>query len=111
MGDDVDAGTRSVEAGRLVVVKSPALEEGEEHTLNSSPLTIGRGPQNDLPLDDDEFASAEHAKVEPRRDGVWLEDIGSTNGTYLNGIRLARARKLTPGDVLRIGETELRYEQ
>ncbi len=101
----------TVEAGHLIVVKSPALDEGDEHTLNSTPLTIGRAPQNDLPLADDEFASAKHARVEPRRDGVWVEDIGSTNGTYLNGIRLARARKLAPGDVVRIGETELRYEQ
>ena len=58
----------------------------------------------------DEYASSSHARVEPRRDGVWLEDIGSTNGTYLNGIRLTRAKRLTSGDVVRIGETELRYE-
>jgi pSer/pThr/pTyr-binding forkhead associated (FHA) protein len=36
--------------------------------------------------------------------------VGSTNGTYLNGIRLTRAKKLAAGDVMRIGETELRYE-
>jgi hypothetical protein len=101
----------SAEAGRLIVVRSPALDEGDEHAVNSAPLTIGRAPQNDLALADDEFASAKHARVEPRRDGVWVEDIGSTNGTYLNGIRLARARKLTPGDVVRIGETEFRYEE
>jgi hypothetical protein len=99
-----------LEAGRLVVVKSPTLQDGDEHTLDSSPLTIGRGPQNDVALDGDEFASARHARVEPRRDGVWVEDVGSTNGTYLNGIKLTRARKLTPGDVVRVGETELRYE-
>jgi pSer/pThr/pTyr-binding forkhead associated (FHA) protein len=58
----------------------------------------------------DEFASSKHARVEPRRDGVWVEDVGSTNGTYLNGIRLTQAKRLAPGDVVRIGETELRYE-
>ena len=99
-----------VEAGKLVVVKSPALDEGEEWQLNSSPLTFGRGSQNDVPLQRDEFASSKHARIEPRRDGVWLEDIGSTNGTYLNGIRLTRPKRLTPGDIVRIGETELRYE-
>jgi pSer/pThr/pTyr-binding forkhead associated (FHA) protein len=41
---------------------------------------------------------------------VWIEDAGSTNGTYLNGIRLTRARKLAQGDVVRIGETDLRFE-
>lgn len=99
-----------IEAGRLVVVTSPTLQEGEEHTLDSSPLTVGRGPQNDVPLERDEYASALHARIEPRRDGVWVEDTGSTNGTFLNGIKLTRARKLKPGDVVRIGETELRYE-
>ena len=99
-----------VEAGRLVVVSSPTLEAGHERTLDSVAVTVGRDPQNDLKLDGDDFASAKHARIEPRRDGVWVEDIGSTNGTFLNGIKLTRARKLTPGDVVRVGETELRYE-
>jgi hypothetical protein len=98
------------EAGRLVVVKSPALEEGEELELDSSALLLGRGPGNDVDLGRDEYASTEHARIEPRRDGVWLEDIGSTNGTYLNGIRLTRPKRLTAGDVVRVGETELRYD-
>ena len=99
-----------VVSGRLVVVKSPALDEGEELQLDSSPLLLGSGSRNDVNLARDEYASSNHARVEPRRDGVWLEDVGSTNGTYLNGIRLTRAKKLAPGDVLRVGETELRYE-
>ena len=98
------------EAGRLVVVKSPALEEGDELELDSSTLLIGRGSRNDVDLGRDEFASSEHARVEPRRDGVWLEDVGSTNGTYLNGIRLTRPKRLTAGDIVRVGETELRYD-
>lgn len=104
-----DAGPREV--GRLVVISSPTLEAGEGRMLNSAPITVGRGPQNDVTLDGDDYASAKHARIEPRSDGVWVEDIGSTNGTYLNGIKLTRARKLTPGDVVRVGETELRYEQ
>jgi FHA domain-containing protein len=99
-----------IEAGRLVVVKSPALEEGDELVLDSSPLLLGRGPRNDVDLGRDEYASSKHARVEPRRDGVWLEDVGSTNGTYLNGSRLTRPKRLTAGDVVRVGETELRYE-
>jgi hypothetical protein len=98
------------DAGRLVVVKSPALEEGEELELDSSALLLGRGPGNDVDLGRDEYASTEHARIEPRRDGVWLEDIGSTNGTYLNGIRLTRPKRLTAGDVVRVGETELRFD-
>jgi pSer/pThr/pTyr-binding forkhead associated (FHA) protein len=103
-----DAGPRDV--GRLVVITSPTLEKGEGRILDSAAITVGRGPQNDVTLDGDDYASAKHARIEPRRDGVWVEDVGSTNGTYLNGIKLTRARKLTPGDVVRVGETELRYE-
>jgi hypothetical protein len=99
-----------LEAGRLVVVKSPTLEPGQVRTLDSAPVTVGRDPQNDVQLGGDDYASARHARIEPRRDGVWVEDVGSTNGTYLNGIKLTRARKLKPGDVVRVGETELRYE-
>jgi hypothetical protein len=99
-----------VASGRLIVVQSPALQEGEELELDSSALLLGRGSRNDVNLARDEYASSNHARVEPRRDGVWVEDVGSTNGTYLNGIRLTRAKKLAPGDIVRIGETELRYE-
>jgi FHA domain len=101
---------RRVEAGKLVVIKSPALGEGDHWELDSSPLTFGRSSQNDVQLKRDEYASSNHARIEPRRDGVWLEDVGSTNGTYLNGIRLTSPKKLASGDVVRIGETELRYE-
>jgi FHA domain len=98
------------ELGRLVVLTSPTLEDGEEFSIDSHPLTIGRATNNDVPLPQDEYASGRHARFEPRRDGIWVEDIGSTNGTFVNGIRLTRERKLTPGDVVRIGETDLRFE-
>jgi pSer/pThr/pTyr-binding forkhead associated (FHA) protein len=98
------------ETGHLVVLDSPALDEGDVFTLDSSPLTMGRGVTNDISLPEDEYSSTRHARFEPRRDGVWIEDIGSTNGTYVNGIRLTRERKLVPGDVVRIGETDLRFE-
>jgi hypothetical protein len=99
-----------IEAGKVVVVQSPALNEGDEWDLDSSPLTVGRSSQNDIQVKRDEYASSMHARIEPRRDGVWLEDAGSTNGTYLNGVRLTKPKRLTPGDVVRVGETELRYE-
>jgi pSer/pThr/pTyr-binding forkhead associated (FHA) protein len=104
------AGLGRNQAGMLVVLASPAIEEGTERELDSSPVTLGRAPENDLVLDADEFASVRHARIEPRRDGVWLEDLDSTNGTFVNGIKLTRPQKLTPGDVIRIGETDLRYE-
>jgi hypothetical protein len=98
------------EHGRLVVLESPALDEGEVVPLASHPVTVGRGANNDVPLPSDEYASTRHARFEPRRDGVWIEDIGSTNGTFVNGIRLTRERKLAAGDVVPGGETDLRFE-
>jgi hypothetical protein len=94
--------------GRLVVVDSPALDEGDELTIDSAPLTLGRGGQNTVALDGDEFASARHARVEARADGLWVEDLGSTNGTFVNGARVTTPRRLEPGDVLRVGQTDLR---
>ena len=99
------------ELGRLVVLESAALEEGDVYAIDSTALTVGRGGDNDLPLATDEFASSRHARFEPRRDGVYVEDMGSTNGTFVNGIRLTGGRKLVPGDVVRIGETDLRFER
>jgi FHA domain len=96
--------------GRLIVLRSPALPPGQEHVLDSAPITIGRSGQNDVPLPEDEFASSAHARIEPRRDGVWIEDIGSTNGTFVNGERVDGARRLQAGDVVRIGETDLRFD-
>ena len=97
-------------SGRLVVEKSPALREGSDLVLNSAALTVGRGAANDVELRGDDFASAEHARFEARSDGVWLTDVGSTNGTFVNGVRLERPRKLSPGDIVRIGATDLRFE-
>jgi hypothetical protein len=98
------------ELGRLVVLGSPALDENEVFVLDSSALSIGRGANNDIAISADEYASTRHARFEPRRDGVYVEDVGSTNGTFVNGARLTRERRLTAGDIVRVGETDLRFE-
>jgi hypothetical protein len=100
-----------VQTGKLVVVRSPSLDEGTVHVLDSTVVEIGRGPRNDLAIPDDEYASAEHARLEPRRDGVWIEDAGSTNGTFVNGVRVSEPRRLSAGDLIRVGETDLRFER
>ena len=96
---------------RLVVLRSPALTQGEEIPVDSAPVSIGRGGQNDIPLDGDEFSSAQHARFEARRDGLWVEDTGSTNGTFVNGAPIDGRVRLNPGDVVKVGGTELRYER
>lgn len=106
----VQSSRRGSRTGRLIVVKSGDLDAGEDFALNSSQVTIGRGLRNDIAIASDEYASARHARFEPRQDGVWVQDLGSTNGTYLNGTRLEQPRLLTAGDVIRVGETDLRFE-
>jgi len=96
---------------QLVVQRSPSLDEGDAFPLNSAPVTVGRGGQNDLVLDGDEFASARHARIEVRGDGAWVQDLDSTNGTYVNGSRVVGAQRLDAGDVLRVGETDLLVEE
>ena len=95
---------------KLVVLKSPALDAGEEVPVDSLPVAIGRGGQNEVPLEGDEFASARHARFESKRDGLWVEDIGSTNGTFVNGARVTTPRRLSKGDVVRVGQTDFRVE-
>jgi hypothetical protein len=98
-----------VRAARFLVVTSPELAQGSTLEV-SAPMVVGRDAGSGIRLDRDEFASARHARIEPRSDGVWIDDLGSTNGTYVNGARLAGARLLRPGDVVRIGETELQVQ-
>jgi len=95
----------------LVVQRSPSLERDAEIHVGTAPVTVGRGSQNDLVLDGDEFASGRHARIELRGDGMWVQDLDSTNGTFVNGERVVGAERMSPGDVLRIGETDLVVEE
>jgi hypothetical protein len=97
--------------GRLVVEQSKALERGKSFPAGPVPLTIGRAQDNEVTLAGDEFASGHHARIESQRDGVWILDLGSTNGTFVNGARLDGRRLLREGDVVQIGDTELRFER
>jgi FHA domain len=94
---------------RLLVVSSPELQEGRTIEV-ASPTTVGRDAHSGIRLDRDEFASALHARIEPRPDGAWVDDLGSTNGTFVNGTKLKRPQLAKVGDVIRIGATELQVE-
>jgi hypothetical protein len=104
-------GTPTRKSVRLIVRRSPSLDEGAAFPLNAAPLTLGRGGQNDLVLEGDEFASSRHARIEVRGDGAWVQDLESTNGTFVNGSRVAGAQRLGAGDILRVGETDLLVEE
>jgi pSer/pThr/pTyr-binding forkhead associated (FHA) protein len=109
-GEAASLGLAPSKRARLVVLKSPALDAGEEVPVDTLPVAIGRGGQNEVPLEGDEFASAQHARFESKRDGLWVEDIGSTNGTFVNGARVTTPRRLAKGDVVRVGQTDFRVE-
>jgi len=77
---------------------------GTTLTLMDSGVLLGRNPECTLVLDDD-FASGRHARIF-RRDGGWfVEDLGSTNGTFLGSTRLANPMPVEVGSTLRIGKT------
>ena len=94
---------------RLLVVSSPELDEGSTIEI-AAPTVVGRDAQSGIRLDRDEFASGRHARIEPRPDGAWVDDLGSTNGTFLNGKKLKRAKLAKAGDVIKIGATELQVQ-
>jgi pSer/pThr/pTyr-binding forkhead associated (FHA) protein len=97
--------------GTLVVERSPARTPrvGERLALRAS-NTMGRDAGNDIPLPD-EAASARHAKLEVRDGEWWIEDLGSTNGTLVNGVRIERAERVRSGDEIAIGRIALRLER
>lgn len=70
--------------------------------------TIGRSARNDLCVEDP-FASRLHAEVRRRGDGYWISDLGSANGTIVNGVRVTIPTPLRDRDLIRIGETEIEY--
>ena len=88
-----------------LVVTEGALQ-GTSLTLSDTPITLGRGASCTLVLADD-YASSEHARLAPG-DGVWtVEDLGSTNGTYLGKTRVTRPTVLPVNTPLHIGKTTL----
>jgi hypothetical protein len=105
----VDGATRAL--GVLIVERNAghAPRVGERFSLRAS-TSIGRDAGNDVPLSD-EAASARHAVLELRDGEWWIEDLGSTNGTVVNGTRIERAERLHFGDELAIGRIALRLEK
>jgi FHA domain len=95
---------------RFVIVTAPGLADGSRIELSGSTIA-GRDADSGVRLDGDDFASGRHARIDPRPDGVWVEDLGSTNGTFVNGEQITAPRLLQSGDVLRVGATELRLDQ
>src|ERR1700677_4117323 len=93
---------------RLVVERAPGHDPGMIYDLDGD-IVLGRGDRAEIRLDDP-FASSRHAHVYEQGNILVIEDLDSTNGTYLNEELLETARPLHPGDRVRIGDSEFTFE-
>jgi len=96
-------------APRLTVVAAMGHEPGTTFDVGDGAM-FGRADGADINVEDT-FASSSHARIYDRGGAMYLEDMGSTNGTYLNGRKVQSAEPLGTGDTIRIGDSEYRYEE
>jgi hypothetical protein len=102
----VQAGDGDAEP-RLIVERAPGHRPGMEYDVGEGAV-MGRGDQAEIRLEDP-FASSRHARLTRQGGIVVLEDLGSTNGTYLNEELVSGPQPLHPGDRVRIGDSEFTY--
>jgi FHA domain len=105
---DVHGGEPERTDAFLVVQEGGGLNQGDHFDLFGG-ISLGRSADADVRLDD-RYASGFHARVFNRGGGYFVEDLNSTNGTLLNSQELHGEAELRPGDVIRIGDTEFRFE-
>ncbi|HEU4980417.1 MAG TPA: FHA domain-containing protein [Solirubrobacterales bacterium] len=105
---DVLGGDRGATDAFLVVEEGGGLSRGEHFDLFGG-VSLGRSADADIRLDD-RYASGIHARVFNRSGAYYVEDMNSTNGTLLNSRELHGEAELSPGDLIRIGDTEFRFE-
>ena len=79
----------------------------ERYPLNQSVSKIGRDQTNNISITNDHYISRHHAWVLQMQGGYYVEDLGSTNGTLVNGELLGERRQISPGDRITFGKTEL----
>ena len=93
---------------RVVVVDGPSA--GQSAPLDDGPVLIGRGPDAGIQLDDD-YVSTRHARIGRSEDTLYVEDLGSTNGTYIGSQRLTQATAIQLGTQVRVGKTTLELKK
>ena len=96
------------EPARLIAQRAPGLEPGSAHEIGEG-VMIGRGKAAGLRLTDP-LASGKHASIAPDGQQIVLTDLGSTNGTFLNGVLISAPAPLAPGDHIRLGESEFLFD-
>ncbi|MDQ1511112.1 MAG: hypothetical protein QOG50_2956 [Actinomycetota bacterium] len=94
---------------RLVLVE-PATEAGAAYPIDDE-ITLGRGGGCTVPLGFDTFVSQVHARAFDRDGTLWIEDLGSRNGTYVNGEQVHEPTKVAKGARVQVGETVLEVDR
>lgn len=94
---------------RIAVIAAHGYEPGSEFDLTGG-ATLGRTPPSEI-IVEDPFASSRHARIFARGPYTFIEDLGSTNGTALNGSALKAPQQLAAGDRITIGDTEFEYRE
>jgi pSer/pThr/pTyr-binding forkhead associated (FHA) protein len=97
------SGGGRVRSARQMIVTHGALA-GTRITLDSKPITMGRADDSTLVLDDD-YASTRHARLSLQGEEWYVEDLGSTNGTYLDRAKVSGPTRVPLGVPIRIGKT------
>jgi hypothetical protein len=103
----VDIDQEVEEAGAALVIRSGGGRSGESFTIDADRMSIGRSPDAEVFLDD-VTVSRNHALMVRRKDGLYIDDLGSLNGTYVNRRRI-ESHKLEDGDEIQIGKYKLSY--
>ena len=92
----------------VLEVINESVARGKQYEIRVQLAHIGRGAHNDVVIDDDSVSDS-HAKLQRREDGWFLIDLGSTNGTYVGGSRLASERRLDGAPDVRFGGVKLTF--
>lgn len=107
--EQAGGGLLGVVEPRLEVVAALSHEPGTVLDISDG-ATLGRSDHADIRVEDP-FASSAHARIFRHGDFMHLEDMGSTNGTFLNGRRVRGVERLKVADTIRIGDSEYRYQE
>jgi pSer/pThr/pTyr-binding forkhead associated (FHA) protein len=95
----------------LVVEDSEVFAPETRFQVGDGSTSIGRSSSSDIRLGSDDYASGRHARLTRHGGLLYLEDVGSTNGTFVNGSKTVGATPLRDGDSVRIGSTTFRFEE
>ena len=102
---------RGSEESELVVEDSEVLAPETRFEIRDGATSIGRSAASDIVLKSDDYASGSHAQLTRHGGLLYVEDLGSTNGTFVNGRKTVGATPLRHGDSVRVGSTTFRYEE